>query len=117
MKDSKQVLVLHARLMIAAVLVGVAIGALAASLFVPTSVMAQQKPSRIGLSEQERLVELEQRMARVEKQTADLQKRQGTVKAPFEILGSSGRAIMSVSENANDGINVRVLSQNGGGFA
>jgi hypothetical protein len=54
----------------------------------PTASMAmpQQKqiPGRMGMTEQERLIELERRMANVEKQLATLQKSE--VKASFRVV-------------------------------
>jgi hypothetical protein len=67
----------------------------------PTALIAApqqtQVPTRMGMSEQERLIELERRMASVEKQLAEIRK--GTsadVKAPFRVIDSHGNPIFGV---------------------
>jgi hypothetical protein len=66
--------------------VGIALFGVVGRLPTASMPMPRQKqiPGRMGMTEQERLIELERRMANVEKQLATLQKWE--VKAPFRVV-------------------------------
>jgi hypothetical protein len=98
------------------VALGIAVGSVPSRLLAPPVAAAEQTniPQRMGMSELERLIELEQRMANVERELAN-RKSNPVIKAPFRVLDSLNRPIFEVL--AANGAYVATLNDPAGSSA